>query len=77
MNETLLHKKSTSIASNFLWLGKEGFANISYKALFSILNSKFIGWYFRKKFQISNEDTFPQIMIRDILQFAIPKTTAF
>jgi predicted nucleic acid-binding Zn-ribbon protein len=25
------------------------------------------------KFQISDDDTFPQIMIRDILQFPIPK----
>lgn len=47
-------------------------AQISYKALTGIINSNFIGWYFRKKFQISNEDTFPQIMIRDILQFAVP-----
>ena len=47
-------------------------AKISYKALLGVINSSFIGWYFRKKFQISNEDTFPQIMIRDILQFAVP-----
>ncbi|HEV7329667.1 MAG TPA: TaqI-like C-terminal specificity domain-containing protein [Flavisolibacter sp.] len=47
-------------------------AYISYKALLGILNSKFIGWYFRKKFQVSSEDTFPQIMIRDIQQFAVP-----
>jgi restriction endonuclease S subunit len=40
--------------------------------LLGILNSKFIGWYFRRKFQISPDDTFPQIMIRDILQFSIP-----
>jgi len=39
--------------------------------LLGSLNSKFIGWYFRKRFQISAEDTFPQIMIRDILQFPI------
>ena len=45
---------------------------ISYRALLGIINSKFMGWYFRKKFQISNEDTFPQIMIRDILQFTVP-----
>lgn len=32
-----------------------------------------MGWYFRKKFQISYEDTFPQIMIGDILQFPIPE----
>ena len=47
-------------------------AKISYKALLGVMNSEFIGWYFRKKFQISDEDTFPQIMIRDILQFSIP-----
>jgi tRNA1(Val) A37 N6-methylase TrmN6 len=47
-------------------------AKITYKALLGILNSRFLGWYFRKKFQINREDTFPQIMIRDILQFAIP-----
>ncbi len=47
-------------------------AKISYKALLGILNSNFIGWYFRKKFQISDSDTFPQIMIRDIQQFAVP-----
>jgi hypothetical protein len=51
---------------------KPNVARITYKALLGILNSKFIGWYFRKKFQITDEDTFPQIMIRDILQFAIP-----
>ncbi|MFA6103095.1 MAG: TaqI-like C-terminal specificity domain-containing protein [Victivallaceae bacterium] len=47
-------------------------ARISYKTLLGVINSSFIGWYFRKKFQISDEDTFPQIMIRDIQQFAIP-----
>jgi hypothetical protein len=46
--------------------------NLSYHCFLGILNSKFIGWYFRKKFQISPDDTFPQIMIRDILQFPIP-----
>ncbi|HOZ84484.1 MAG TPA: DUF559 domain-containing protein [Niabella sp.] len=51
---------------------KKDEAKISYKALLGILNSKFIGWYFRKKFQITDEDTFPQIMIRDIQQFAVP-----
>jgi type I restriction-modification system DNA methylase subunit len=47
-------------------------AEITYKALLGILNSTFIGWYFRKKFQITEKDTFPQIMIRDIQQFAVP-----
>ena len=45
---------------------------IKYMYLLGILNSRFIGWYFRKKVQISKDDTFPQIMIRDILQFSIP-----
>ena len=45
---------------------------MSYRYLLGILNSRFIGWYFRKKFQISADDTFPQIMIRDILQLPIP-----
>lgn len=47
-------------------------SEVGYKYLLSILNSKFIGWFFRKKFQITPEDVFPQIMIRDILQFPIP-----
>jgi len=51
---------------------KPELAKISYKALLGILNSKFTGWYFRKKFQISDSDTFPQIMIKDIQQFAVP-----
>ncbi|MEO6232428.1 MAG: TaqI-like C-terminal specificity domain-containing protein [Ferruginibacter sp.] len=51
---------------------KPEISKISYKALLGILNSNFIGWYFRKKFQINDADTFPQIMIRDIQQFALP-----
>lgn len=45
---------------------------MNYKYILGILNSHFIGWYFRKKFQIAAEDTFPQIMIGDILQIPIP-----
>ena len=44
----------------------------NYQYILGILNSHFIGWYFRKKFQIAEDDTFPQIMIRDILQFPLP-----
>lgn len=44
---------------------------IDYKFCLGILNSKFIGWYFRKEFQIASDDTFPQIMIKDILQFPL------
>ncbi len=48
------------------------YADLSYHYLLGVLNSRFIGWYYRKKFQVSSEDTFPQIMIRDILKFCIP-----
>jgi len=44
---------------------------LSYPYLLGILNSQLIGWYFRKKFQINAMDTFPQIMIRDMMQFPI------
>ena len=44
---------------------------LSYPYLLGILNSRLIGWYFKKKFQINAMDTFPQIMIRDIIQFPI------
>lgn len=46
---------------------------LSYHYLLGILNSRFIGWYFRAKFQISADDTFPQIMIGDIQQFPVPE----
>ncbi|HFE64729.1 MAG TPA: restriction endonuclease subunit M, partial [Caldithrix sp.] len=45
---------------------------MSYLFLLGIINSSLIGWYYRKRFQISPDDTFPQILIRDILQFPIP-----
>jgi TaqI-like C-terminal specificity domain len=48
----------------------------NYQSLLGILNSKFIGWYYRHKFQISDDDTFPQIMIRDILKFPIPNNNS-
>jgi len=46
--------------------------NMGEKPLLAIICSGFIGWYFRKRFQISSSDTFPQIMARDIMQFPIP-----
>ena len=46
--------------------------DLSYLYLLGIINSKFIAWYFRRKFQISVADTFPQIMIRDILNLPVP-----
>jgi hypothetical protein len=50
-------------------------SEIQYFYLLGILNSHFVGWYFRKKFQITVDDTFPQIMRRDILQIPIPRST--
>lgn len=63
----------TVYCNTLLFVLKLKNSEYSYKVILAILNSKLIGWYFRKKFQISDEDTFPQIMIRDILQFPIPK----
>ena len=51
-------------------------SKIHYFHLLGILNSRFVGWYFRKKFQITADDTFPQIMRRDILQIPIPISTS-
>lgn len=49
---------------------------LSYRFLLGVLNSRFIGWYFRKKFQISSDDTFPQIMISDIQQLPVPRAAS-
>jgi adenine-specific DNA-methyltransferase len=63
----------TSYCNTLLFILKLGYKDYSYKSILAILNSNLIGWYFQKKFQISDADIFPQIMIRDILQFPIPK----
>ena len=65
----------TSYCNTLLFVLKLKDKDFSYKSVLGVLNSNLIGWYFRKKFQISDDDTFPQIMIRDILQFPIPKIT--
>lgn len=62
----------TSYCNTLLFILKLKDKKFSYKGILAILNSSLIGWYFKKKFQITDEDTFPQIMIRDILQFPIP-----
>ena len=62
----------TSYCNTLLFVLKLKNKDYSYQTILAILNSNLIGWYFRKKFQISDDDTFPQIMIRDILQFPIP-----
>lgn len=62
----------TSYCNTLLFVLKLKNKDYSYKAILGILNSDLIGWYFRKKFQIGDDDTFPQIMIRDILKFPIP-----
>ncbi|MFA5974496.1 MAG: N-6 DNA methylase [Lentimicrobiaceae bacterium] len=62
----------TSYCNTLLFVLKLKEKSYSYKSVLAVLNSDLIGWYFRNKFQISDEDTFPQIMIRDILQFPLP-----
>ena len=62
----------TSYCNTLLFVLKLKNNTYSYKSLLAVLNSNLIGWYYKKKFQISEDDTFPQIMIRDILQFPLP-----
>ncbi|MEO6137003.1 MAG: TaqI-like C-terminal specificity domain-containing protein [Ginsengibacter sp.] len=61
----------TSYCNTLLFILKLKEKKYSYKSVLAVLNSALMGWYFRNKFQISDDDTFPQIMIRDILQFPI------
>ncbi|MFM8912156.1 MAG: Eco57I restriction-modification methylase domain-containing protein, partial [Flammeovirgaceae bacterium] len=63
----------SAFCNTLLFVLKLKTKTISYLATLAILNSSLIGCFFRKKFQISDDDTFPQIMIRDILQFPIPE----
>lgn len=82
--EKILIRKITSKTLVATYVANDSFCNTllhvlkltrkeySYNAVLGILNSTLIAWYFRKKFQISDSDTFPQIMIRDILEFPIP-----
>ncbi|MDR3627932.1 MAG: TaqI-like C-terminal specificity domain-containing protein [Ignavibacteriaceae bacterium] len=75
VGDTLLatYTNDTSYCNTLLFILKMKISSpISYLSLLAILNSKLIGWYFINKFQISSDDTFPQIMIRDIIQFPIP-----
>jgi type I restriction-modification system DNA methylase subunit len=66
----------TSYCNTLLFVLKIKNKQYSYKSVLALLNSTLIGWYFRKKFQISDDDTFPQIMIRDILQFPVPEISS-
>jgi type I restriction-modification system DNA methylase subunit len=63
----------TSYCNTLLFILKLKNPAFTYKSILAILNSSLIGWFFRIKFQISEDDTFPQIMIRDILKFPIPE----
>jgi adenine-specific DNA-methyltransferase len=63
----------TSYCNTLLFVLKlKSECKLKYPFVLGLLNSRFIGWYFRKKFQISVDDTFPQIMIQDIVQFPVP-----
>ncbi len=75
IGETLIatYVSETSFCNTLLFVLKlKREVILPYPYILGVLNSRFIGWYFRKKFQIAEDDTFPQIMIRDILQFAFP-----
>ena len=66
----------TSYCNTLLFVLKLKTEKYSYPTILAILNSSLIGWYFRKRFQLSDDDTFPQIMIRDILEFPVPEITS-
>jgi hypothetical protein len=48
-------------------------SNYHLKTLLTILNSNLIGFVFRKKFAIREDDTFPQILLDDFAALPIPK----
>ena len=74
VGQTLLatYIPETSYCNTLLFVLKIHDARYSYPYILGILNSMIVSWYFGKRFQIRPDDTFPQIMIRDILQFPIP-----
>lgn len=78
IGETLIatYVDHTCYCNTLLFILKIKNKKNSYYSVLAILNSKLIAWYFRIKFQITKDDTFPQIMIRDILQFPIPNNLA-
>jgi hypothetical protein len=75
MGRTLIatYVPETSYCNTLLYVIKlKGrYASIS-KYVLGILNSSFIGWYIRNRLQISQEDVFPQILIKDLCQLPIP-----
>jgi hypothetical protein len=74
ISDTLIasYVQETSYCNTLLFVLKKKIGTtIHYMYLLGVLNSHLMGWFFRKKFQISYEDTFPQIMIRDILEFPV------
>lgn len=48
-------------------------SHYNLKTLLTILNSRFIGFVFRKKFSIREDDTFPQILLDDFAAIPIRK----
>jgi hypothetical protein len=62
----------TSYCNTLLFVLKLTNHNFKYLPILGIINSKLISWYFKNKNQINEDDTFPQIMIGDILSFPIP-----
>ncbi len=77
VGETLLCMKAegTNYCNTLLFILKtKSDSALELDYFLGILNSRFIGWYFRKKLMISDSDEFPQIMVRDILTFPIPKS---
>ena len=63
----------TSYCNTLLFVLKlRSISPFNYPVVLGILNSRLIGWFIRSKLQISDEDTFPQIMVGDIQSLPIP-----
>src|SRR5207245_10073027 len=67
------HIPKTSYCNTLLFVMKlKSTSPFNYLSVLGIINSRLIGWYIRSKLQISDEDTFPQIMVSDISSILIP-----
>jgi len=70
VGQTLIatYTPDTSYCNTLLYVLKRREGNDwDYRYVLGVLNSRLYGWYIRSKLQITAEDTFPQILIRDIL----------
>jgi len=79
VGQTLIatYSPETSYCNTLLYVLKRRPGNdLDYRYILGVLNSRLFGWYIRSKLQITAEDTFPQILIRDLLSLPVDERTA-